>query len=358
MTASRPLLSILDLAPRSEGMSPADALEASLRLAVRADELGYARYWMAEHHSSETFMSSATSLLLARLAEHTARIRLGSGGVMLPNHAPLMVAEYYGTLATIYGDRFDLGLGRAPGTDPQTARALRRGAADLPDFAADVADLARYLGHLGEPGARDLGDERRSLSLLDRNYVPTGAVRALPGEGTRVPLWMLGSSLGGASVAAALGLPFSFASHFAPAQLEEALAHYRAHFNADAPTAQIDRPRVMAGVTVLVAPTQDEAAYLFTTSQRLQAGLRSGRPAPLQPPVHDLSDVLDERTYRLVSRPGGVTAVGAPDKVAETLANFAARYDLDEIITASYVYDPALRVRSYELLADAWGLGW
>jgi luciferase family oxidoreductase group 1 len=238
-------------------MTPADALRASTELAREVDRLGYHRFWVAEHHGSEAFMASATAVLLGHVAEHTQRIRLGSGGVMLPNHAPLMVAEYYGTLATLHGDRIDLGIGRAPGTDPMTAAALQRGSGQLDTFAQDVLDL---VGYLGEPraGAR---------------------VRALPGEGTRVPIWMLGSSTGGAQVAAALGLPFSFASHFAPQQMREALATYRERFRADAPTAQVDRPTVMAGINVVAAPTQAEAEHLFTTAQLMAARIRTGQPA-------------------------------------------------------------------------------
>lgn len=348
---TRPTLSILDLAPVSAGMSRHDALAASTRLAVRADELGYHRYWMAEHHSSETFMSSATSLLLGHLAEHTSRIRLGSGGVMLPNHAPLMVAEYYGTLATLYGDRFDLGLGRAPGTGPATARALRRGGAELREFTADIAELAQYLGHVASDDEDAAAAQARfvnpELAALDR-------VRALPGEGTRVPLWMLGSSTGGAQVAAVLGLPFSFASHFAPAQMAEALAIYRAHFAADAPTAQVEAPRVMAGVNVLVAPSDEEAKYLYSTAIQLQAAIRTGTAGPLQPPTDDLDAVLDPRLSALLTSTRSISAVGSPATVVEYLEKFAAEFELDELITATYTFDPEMRIRSYEMLAEAW----
>ncbi|MGD8151090.1 LLM class flavin-dependent oxidoreductase [Ornithinimicrobium sp. Y1694] len=331
-------LSILDLVPRSQGMSASTAIEESTRLATEADELGYHRFWMAEHHGTETFMSSATSLLLGHMAHHTSRIRLGSGGVMLPNHSPLMVAEYYGTLATIHGDRFDLGLGRAPGTDPMTAAALSRSSGHLPDFAAEVKDLQRYLGDPPSlPGGR-------------------GQVRALPGEGTHVPLWMLGSSTGGAQVAAALGLPFSFASHFAPDQLREALLIYRDRFNADADTAQVDRPTVMAGVNVLVAPTQEEAEFLFTTAQLMAIRIRSGQPAPLDPPVEDLSAVVPEQLLPLAQAHQSVRMVGTPDRVVEQLESFVSSHELDELIVTTYTFDPELRRRSYRLLAEAWGL--
>ncbi len=335
-TDHRVPLSVLDLAPRSQGMSPADALAASTRLAGDADRLGYHRYWMAEHHGSEAFMSSATALLLGHLAEHTDGIRLGSGGVMLPNHAPLMVAEYYGTLATLHGDRFDLGLGRAPGTDPLTAAALQRGDGQLDRFAEDVLDLVRYLGPPPQDGTR--------------------RVRAIPGEGTAVPLWMLGSSTGGAQVAAALGLPFSFASHFAPRQLGEALEVYRSGFRADAPTAQVDRPTVMAGVNVLVAPTRAEAERLFTTAQLMAARIRTGRPAPLDPPVDDVSAVLPEELLGMIAEGQAVRAVGPADDVVAELEGFVRRHDLDELVVTTYTHDPEMRRRSYALLAQAWGL--
>lgn len=331
-------LSVLDLVPRSQGMSPAEAIEESVRLAQEVDELGYHRLWVAEHHGSDTFMASATSLLLGHLAGHTSRIRLGSGGVMLPNHSPLMVAEYYGTLATIHGDRFDLGLGRAPGTDPMTAAALARSSGHLPDFAAEVAQLQQYLGDPPSlPGGR-------------------GRVRAIPGEGTHVPLWMLGSSTGGAQVAAALGLPFSFASHFAPDQLAEALLVYRDRFRADAGTAQVQRPTTMAGVNVLVAPTQEEADHLFTTAQLMAIRIRSGQPAPLDPPVEDLDEVVPTELLPLAQAHQAVRMVGTPDRVVGQLEEFAARHELDELIVTTYAFDPELRRRSYRLLAEAWGL--
>lgn len=340
-------LSILDLAPVSAGMTRAEALAASRQLAITADGRGYQRYWMAEHHSSETFLSSATSLLLGHLAEHTSRIRFGAGGVMLPNHAPLMVAEYYGTLATLYGDRFDLGLGRAPGTGPATARALRRGGAELRDFAADVSELAQYLGH-----AR--GDEDAAAAQARYVNPELDRVRAIPGDDTRVPLWMLGSSTGGAQVAAALGLPFSFASHFAPAQMRDAIEIYRRYFNADAPTAQVPEPYVMAGVNVLVAPSDEEAAFLYTSAIQLQAAIRTGRLGPIQPPVHDLDDVLDPRLTNLLTQSRSIAAVGSPATVVSYLEDFIAEFDLDELITATYTFDPALRIRSYEMLDEAW----
>lgn len=337
-------LSLLELVPVSSGMTAADALREATELAVLADELAYTRLWVAEHHGSETFMASATAVILAHFAERTRRIRLGSGGVMLPNHSPLMVAEYYGTLATLYGDRIDLGLGRAPGTDQVTAAALRRGSGALDTFAADVLDLSDYLGPA----------DRRSDA--GAGLTPgLGLVRALPGEGTCVPLWMLGSSTGGAQVAAALGLPFSFASHFAPREMAAALRVYRDGFRADAPTATVARPTVMAGMNVLVAPTRQEAEHLFTSTQLLRVRLRTGQVAPLDPPVSSLADVLPPGLVEIAGKPTSyANAVGTPDEVVARIEAFVAEHELDEVIVATYVHDPALRRRSVRMLAEAW----
>ena len=333
-------LSILDLVPVSAGASIADALDASLDLARAADRLGYTRLWYAEHHNAVNFASSATSLLIARAAEHTQRIRLGAGGVMVPNHSPLMVAEYYGTLREMYGDRIDLGLGRAPGTDPATARALRRGAETTDTFIEDVVALHSYLA----PEA--------SRAALRAN----ARITAFPGVGTEVPLWMLGSSLDGAQVAAYLGLPYAFASHFAPELRHRAIALYRARFTAEFDTAQIEAPYVMAGVNVLVAPTDDEAHFLFTTAQQMAAGIRTGRRMPLQPPVTDLAAAIGPDVARFVEGFQAVRAVGSPATVVAQLEAIVEDMGLDEVIITTYCHDPALRVRSFELLADAWGL--
>lgn len=337
-------LSILDLAPVSAGSTAADALRDSTLLAQTADKAGYERFWMAEHHGSVTFASSATAVLLGHVAGHTESIRVGSGGVMLPNHAPLMVAEYYGTLATLYGDRIDLGLGRAPGTDPVTAAALSRGSGELRDFASDVAELSLLLGDRPSPGRDGL------------------RVRALPGEGTKVPLWMLGSSLGGASVAAALGLPFSFASHFAPQAIDQAFEVYRTRFSTEASTAQIDKPYVMAGVNVICAPTTEEAEHLATTAQAMRTRIMTGRLAPLDPPGEGPAGPAQGLGGGPAFAPtgGGVdlsfSVAGTPDEAVAHLEKLVERYDLDELIVATYTWDPTLRRRSYELLADAWGL--
>ncbi|MYZ08990.1 MsnO8 family LLM class oxidoreductase [Streptomyces sp. SID2999] len=335
MTTPRVPLSILDLVPVASGTDTTTALNQSVELARLADSLGYHRYWYAEHHNVVTFASSATSLLIGRAAEHTERIRLGSGGVMLPNHSPLMVAEYYGTLAEMYGDRIDLGLGRAPGTDPTTAAALRRGAAATDTFVEDVVELHRYLG------SRDGGP---------------GSVKALPGRGTEVPLWMLGSSLDGAAVAAYLGLPYAFASHFAPQLRHQALALYRSRFSTEFSTAEIKRPYAMVGVNVLVAPTDDEARYLFTTAQQMAAGIYTGRRGPLQPPVKDLEAVLGPEAAHFVDDFQQVRAVGSPQTVVAELEAIVADLEADEVIITTYTHDPAHRSRSFALLAEAWGL--
>lgn len=334
MTATnRVPLSILDLVPVSEGTSAHDALNQSVALAELADSLGYHRYWYAEHHNVSTFLSSATSLLIGRAADHTTRIRLGSGGVMLPNHSPLMVAEHFGTLAEMYGDRFDLGLGRAPGTDPMTASALRRGAAATDTFVQDVVELDRYLAADG-----------------------VSPVQAMPGRGTDVPLWMLGSSLDGAAVAAYLGLPYAFASHFAPQMRHDALALYRSRFSTQFSTAELDRPYAMAGVNVLVAPTDEEAAYLFTTAQQMAAGIRTGHRTPLPPPVDDLGTVLSPDIAAFVDDFQAVRAVGSPESVVGQLDAIVDDLQVDELIVTTYTFDPEHRRRSFTLLAEAWGL--
>lgn len=338
--SNRVPLSVLDLVPVSQGMSRQDAFVASADLAVAAEQYGYQRYWVAEHHGTDAFMASATSVILGHLAERTHRIRLGSGGVMLPNHAPLMVAEYYGTLATIYGDRFDLGLGRAPGTDPVTAAALRRNHGELDTFAEDVATL------------RSLFSDPKPQPPAATAAARLPRVRAVPGEGTHVPLWMLGSSTGGAQVAAALGLPFSFASHFAPDELDRALTLYRNTFQ---PSEQQAEPHTMAGVTVVVAETEQEALRQFTTSQLLRFRIRTGQSAPLDPPVDDLADVLPEQAVLYAGdATGPATMVGTPAQVVDKLEQFVTSNGLNEVIVTTYTHDPAVRQESYRLLAEAW----
>jgi len=321
-------LSILDLVSISEGSTASEAIAASMESATLADKLGYSRLWFAEHHNTPNLASKATSLLIAQAAGVTERIRLGSGGVMLPNHAPLMVAEQYGTIANIYGKRIDLGLGRAPGTDQMTAQALSRSSAEPQAFAQHIYDLQGW-------------------------FSETGTAHSVPifssvSQGMEVPIWVLGSTVNGASIAGQLGLPFSLASHFAPDQIDDALRVYRETFSTEAPTAQIDKPQVMAGINVLVADTDEAAQREFTTLQQMFLDLRSGRSRPLQPPV--------DPAQFAGSSPGmlEISAVGSPDTVKAQMEEFVQRTDADELIVVTYAFDPAVRNRSLELLADLW----
>ena len=321
-------LSILDLSPIVEGGDAALALRNTLDLARHAEAWGYRRYWLAEHHNMDGVASSATAVLIGYVAAATTTLRVGSGGVMLPNHAPLVIAEQFGTLATLYPDRIDLGLGRAPGTDPVTMRALRRRLVqDEEDgFINDVLELQAYLGPL-QPGQ---------------------SVRAVPGIDTHVPLWLLGSSLFSAQVAGMMGLPFAFASHFAPGLLMPALQAYRERFK---PSAQLDKPYAMVGVNVIVADSDGEAAHLFTSLQQRFLGMQRGQRGPLPRPVASMSDLWNDAERANVGRALSVSAIGAPDTVAAELRAIIERTQADELIVATAVYDHAARLRSYELLA-------
>lgn len=324
-------LSILDLVPISEGSTARDGIAASMKSARLADELGYHRLWFAEHHNSPNIASSATALLISQAASVTERIRVGSGGVMLPNHAPLMVAEQYGTLVNMHGNRIDLGLGRAPGTDPMTARALARSSAEPQAFAQNIYDLQGWFSETGTS---------HSAPIVS----PASA-------GTNIPIWVLGSSVNGASIAGQLGLPFSVASHFSPDQTDEVIRTYRETFTTEAPTAQIDKPYVMAGINVMVADTDEEAAREFTVVEQMFLGVQFGNIRKLQPPV-------DPET--LAAQGGGnnpmlrIKAVGSPQTVKEQLEAFVERTGVDELITVTYAYDPAVRDRSLQLLAETW----
>ena len=324
-------LSILDLAPIGRGQSASDSFAASVALARRAEELGYERVWYAEHHNMPSIASSATSVLIAHVGAKTSTIRLGSGGIMLPNHSPLVIAEQFGTLAAMYPGRIDLGLGRAPGSDQNTQYALRRDPRSAEAFPQDVAELQGYLtGNTRVPG-----------------------VNAVPGSGSEVPLYMLGSSLFGAKLAAALGLPYAFASHFAPSALEAAVAAYRAEFK---PSAQLDRPYVMAGVNVFAADTADEAAEQFQAARRTRAASLFGRRAGLSP-----SEISDEQAEELLASGAAVhvdemltySAVGTPADVRKYLDEFAARIDADELVTVHQVQRTEARLASVTLLAEA-----
>ncbi|MEZ4301318.1 MAG: LLM class flavin-dependent oxidoreductase [Polyangiaceae bacterium] len=322
-------LSVLDLVPICQGSGAAEALERSCELAQHAERLGFRRFWLAEHHNMPGIASAATSLVIGLVASRTKSIRIGAGGIMLPNHAPLVIAEHFGTLAALYPGRIDLGLGRAPGTDQITARALRRNLSSSPeDFPDDVAELQMYF----EPAK------------------PGQAVRAVPGEGLKVPLWILGSSLFGAQVAAAMGLPFGFASHFAPGYMMQAIELYRRQFK---PSAQLDHPHVMLGFNVFAADTEDEARLLATSAQQAFVNLRSGRPAQLPPPVEGYWERLSPMDRALLGDVLSCSAIGAPDQVHKAMRDFAERTKADELILASMIFDPAARIRSYEIASQA-----
>lgn len=321
-------LSVLDLVGISEGATPRDAIEDSMKLAKIADTLGYTRLWFAEHHNTINLASSATSILIGRAASETERIRVGSGGVMLPNHAPLMVAEQYGTLAQMYPGRIDLGLGRAPGTDQMTARALSRSSAEPQEFAQNIYEMQGWFS--------------------DRGAGQTMPIVSAVSAGTNVPIWVLGSTVNGASIAGQLGLPFSIASHFAPDQVNQAIAMYRESFTTEAPTAQIEKPYVLAGINVLVADTDEEAEREFTTILQMFADTAMGRKRKIQPPI-------DPEQAREIDNPMlRIRAVGSPENVVRRLDEFVEETGADEIITTTYSYDPAVRERSLKLLAENW----
>ncbi|HKK36652.1 MAG TPA: LLM class flavin-dependent oxidoreductase [Paracoccaceae bacterium] len=321
--------SVLDLSPIPEGGTAADALANTLDLARHAEAIGASRYWLAEHHNMPGLACSSTAVLIGQVAAATSRIRVGSGGIMLPNHAPLVVAEQFGTLATLFPGRIELGLGRAPGTDMATARALRRGktAEDGSEFPRDVMELMSYL----EPGA-----EARQ-------------VRAIPGAGTEVPVWILGSSLFGAQLAAHLGLPYAFASHFAPAALEQAAEVYRETFR---PSGRLDRPRFMMAVNCFAADDDATGFRLATSQAQAFANLRRGRPGPLPRPVDDLASVLAPAEIAMASEALSVSAAGGPATVRESFAALIERHRPDELILAAAIHDPAARRRSLSVAAE------
>jgi len=323
-------LSVLDLAPIGPHETARDALEASVRFAQRAEELGYERVWYAEHHNFESIASSATAVVIAHVAAHTQRIRLGAGGVMLPNHAPLVIAEQFGTLATLHPDRIDLGLGRAPGTNQVTMRALRRDPSAADTFPQDVVELQGY--------------------LADETRIPT--VHAIPGRGTDVPLYILGSSLFGAQLAAALGLPYAFASHFSPGALQDAVRVYREQFQ---PSQQLDRPYVIAAVNALAADTDEESQRQFEVRRRaLVRGLFSRPGSKLTD--EDVEALLHSAQGAHIDQMLTYTASGTPDAVKTYLDEFRAHADADELIVAHQGDSAAARLRSLELVAETAGL--
>jgi luciferase family oxidoreductase group 1 len=322
-------ISVLDLAPIVEGGDAADALRRSRDLAQHAEHLGYHRHWLAEHHNMPGIASAATSIVIAHVAAGTSTIRVGAGGIMLPNHAPLVVAEQFGTLETLFPGRIDLGLGRAPGTDPRTASALRR-TGSSEDFVPEVMEVLGYF----------------------RPAVPGQSVRAVPGAGLRVPVWILGSSLFGAQLAAELGLPYAFASHFAPAQMEDAVSLYRRGFRA---SERLAAPYLMLGVNVYAAGTDAEARRLFTSVQQAFVSLRQGRPGPLPPPVDDIAVRLAPHERALLDHALAVSFVGGPETVRRGLEEFAARTGADELMVVTQMYDHEARKRSYAIAATAFG---
>jgi len=321
-------LSILDLAPIVEGSDAATALRNSLDLAQHAERWGYKRFWVAEHHNMDGVASSATAVLIAHVAGGTRTIRVGSGGIMLPNHAPLVIAEQFGTLATLFPGRIDLGLGRAPGTDQLTARALRRhlNSNEEDDFPRDVVELMAYLD-APQPGM---------------------PVRAIPGVGTQVPVWILGSSLYGAQLAAYLGLPYAFASHFAPELLEQALDIYRDTYR---PSTRWPEPHTMVGVNVVAADSDAEGARLLTSLQQRFLGMRRGVRGPLPRPVPTMDGLWSDAERIGVERMLAATASGGPEKVRRELATIVERTRADELVVAGAVHDHAARLRSYEIVA-------
>ena len=321
--------SVLDLSPIVQGGTAADALQRSLDLARQVERLGYRRYWLAEHHNMTGIASAATAVVIGHVAAGTSTIRVGSGGIMLPNHSPLVIAEQFGTLASLFPGRIDLGLGRAPGTDPLTARALRRGTANTADtFPQDVMELQAYF----------------------RPAIPNQAVQAVPGAGLDVPIWLLGSSLFSAQLAAALGLPFAFASHFAPDQLEEALAMYRKEYT---PSAEWPKPYAIAAIGVIAADSDGEAARLFTSLQQSFINLRRGRPGPLPPPIADLNTMSSALEQSMVSRAFREAVVGSPATVKRGIKAFLDRTKVDELMVTAAIFDHEARRRSYELVAKA-----
>jgi len=320
--------SVLDLSPIAEGNTASDALRNSRELAQHAEKLGYERYWLAEHHNMPGIASAATAIVIGHVAGGTKTIRVGSGGIMLPNHSPLVIAEQFGTLASLYPGRIDLGLGRAPGTDPFTTRALRRDAAAAADrFTEDVAELQKYLGE-SEPGQR---------------------VRAIPGAGTHVPIWLLGSSTFGAQLAAAMGLPYAFASHFAPADLMAALRLYRNLFK---PSAQLEKPYAMVAVNVIAAETDAEARRQFSSLQQSFTFLRRGTPGKVPPPIDDIDSFWNPMEKAMAADILLFSAVGSAETVERGLRKIIDMTQADELILSAHIYDHNARLRSFEIAAQ------
>jgi luciferase family oxidoreductase group 1 len=326
-----PPFSVLDLSPIVEGGDAAQSFRNTLDLAQHAERWGYRRYWLAEHHSMPGIASAATAVVIGHVAGGTSTIRVGAGGIMLPNHAPLVIAEQFGTLESLYPGRIDLGLGRAPGSDQTTARALRRNlSSDADQFPQDVVELMNY-------------------------FKPAEAgqtVRAVPGTGLNVPIWILGSSLYGAQLAAELGLPYAFASHFAPAQMMQAIDIYRSRFR---PSEQLERPYVLLGFNVFAADTDEEARFLASSRQQAFISMRTGRPAPLPPPIVDFENRLTPPERSLLEHSLSCSAIGSPETVRDALESFINYTGADELMITSQMFDHAARLRSYQITAEVHG---
>jgi len=322
--------SVLDLSPITQGGDAAQSFRNTVDLARHAERWGYRRYWLAEHHGMPGIASAATSILIGQVAAATTSLRVGAGGIMLPNHSPLVIAEQFGTLQALFPGRIDLGLGRAPGSDPATARALRRNlTSDADEFPQDVVELMDLMS-----------DE------------PRQRIRAVPGTGAKVPVWILGSSLFGAQLAAMLGLPYAFASHFAPQMMMQAIEIYRETFK---PSAQLARPYVMLGFNVFAAGTDDEARVLATSAQQAIVNLRSGRPAQLPPPLAGYRESAGPAERAILDSVQACSAIGSAATVREALAAFIERTGADELMIACQMFDPAARLRSYEIAAQVRG---
>jgi luciferase family oxidoreductase group 1 len=325
-------LSILDLAPVTEGSTPARTFANTLDLARAGERAGYRRFWLAEHHNMPGIASAATAVLIGHVAAGTTRIRVGAGGIMLPNHSPLQAAEAFATLGTLFPGRIDLGLGRAPGTDHAAARALRRYYDNAEEFPRDVVELLRYF----EP------------------VQPGQEVQSVPGPGVDIEAWILGSSRFGARLAAALGLPYAFASHFAPAALDEALAVYHRDFR---PSKRLARPHVMLALNVVAADTDEEAARLFTTQQQSFVRLRRGQPGLVPPPLESaaaIDDFCSPAEKQMIEAALSCRAVGSPATVRAAMQDFVERHRPDELVLTANIFDHAARVRSFELAMEAW----
>ena len=322
-------VSVLNLAPVREGQGAKEAIDAVADLAQATEKMGYTRYWISEHHNTATLVSSATSILIKHTLEHTETIRVGSGGIMLPNHSPLVVAEQFGTMATIYPDRLDLGLGRAPGTDMMTARALRRSQTDdsVFTFPNDVNALLKYFGPIEQ-----------------QDYV-----RAHPGVDTNIPIYILGSSTDSAVLAAKLGLPYVFASHFAPRYMEEAISIYRNRFQ---PSEYLDTPYMMVCVNVIAAESDEEAKVESTTMQQFFLNVVRGSQTKLSPPVENMDNIWNSQEKEAAQSMTSVTLLGSKDSIRKQLTNFQEKYNVDEIMAVSYIYDPDKQKRSYEILKE------